>query len=278
MDFFLKGFLSKAYVVVFMGLLFVQTTWAQSLEEQRLKSRQKFNYLNDMTVDSNAQDFGSLDNNRGVTYTLGIKYSPESIKGANFWLIPRLSKRFNNEEILGLLDTIVRFEKTLDSFLGFSQRLRLDATLPTNEFVHEQTSFAGAGSVGLRWGRSISPSLYLIWSNTLRWNFHQYRVSELGIVNIQSTFSSFGNLTYTVSPKLMLGTEFGWSWAKTYQNNYRNNYLLGGFASYIITPALSTTIGVSTFSSPFMADGQNSNIRLFDERETTLYMSLTHFM
>lgn len=274
MDFFYLRGLVISVLVLCLG----QQAFSQTLEEQRLRSRQKLNYLNDVTVDTNPQSMDAYDHASGVTYTLGIKYAPESVKRSNIWVMARMSKRFNGEEILGLLDTIVRFEKSVDAFFGWAPRFRVDMILPTNEFVHEQTSFLGATSFQTRLGRSLTPKLYMILVNTLRWNFHEYRVSEIGAVNIQSTLSSFGVLAYTASPKIQLGTEFGWSWARTYQGNIRNNYLLGGFASYVINPQWSSTVGVSTFASPMTADGQSSNIKIFNERFTTTYLSLTHFM
>lgn len=276
MDFFYHSTGRIFLVLMVLGL--GQLSWAQTLEEKRLQSRQKFNFLNDVTVDTNPQPFDSIDNSSGMTYTLGIKYSPESVKRSNIWLLTRMSKRFNGEEILGLLDTIVRFEKSTDAFMGWAPRFRVDLTLPTNEFVHEQTSFVGAASGQIRLGRSLTPKIYFLWLNTLRWNMHEYRVSELGSVNIQNTLSSFGVANYSISPKLQAGVEFGWSWARTYGGNIRNNYLLGGYASYVITPEWSATIGASTQASPMTADGQSSNIKFFNERFTTTYLSVTHFM
>lgn len=280
MDFFYH----KRQAVLALGLMigmmvFCHTSWAQTLEEQRLQSRQKFNFLNDVTLDTNPQPLDSIDNSSGMTYTLGIKYSPVTIKRSNVWLLTRISKRFNGEEILGLLDTIIRFEKSVDTFMGWVPRFRVDVTLPTNEFMHEQTSFVGAGSAQVRLGRSLlTPKLYVLWLNTLRWNFHQYRVSEIGAVNIQNTLSSFGVANYSVTEKLQVGAEFGWAWARTYGGNIRNNYLLGGYASYVITPEWSATMGASTQASPLTADGQSSNIKFFNERFTTTYLSVTHFM
>lgn len=277
MDFFyLRNF--GGAVLVAIVLLMGQQAFSQTLEEQRLQSRQKLNYLNDITVDTNPQPLDSIDNSSGMTYTLGIKYSPVSVKRSNIWLLARMSKRFNGEEIFGLLDTIVRFEKSIDPLWGWSPRLRVDITLPTNEYVHEQSSFVGAGSFQLRLGRSVTPRLYLMWLNTLRWNLHQYRVSEVGSVNIQNTLSSFGVLNYSLTEKIQVGTEFGWTWARTYESNIRNNYLLGGYASYVITPEWSATLGMSTQASPMTADGQSSNIKIFNERFTTTYLSVTHFM
>lgn len=279
MDFFYRIKQGVLILSVLGVYAFSSIAMAQTLEEKRLASKQKLNYLNDVTVDSNPQPLDAIDNSSGVTYTLGVKYAPESIKRSNVWVLGRMSKRFNGEEILGLLDTIVRFEKNFATpVLGFAPRLRFDLILPTNEFVHEQTSFYGATSMQLRLGRSLTPKLYMLLINTLRWNYHQYRISEIGSANIQNTLSSYVVFAYSVAPKTQVGLETGWSWAKTYENNIRNNYLLGGFASYMFTPEWSSTIGISTFASPMTADGQSSNLRVFNERFSTMYFSVTHFM
>jgi hypothetical protein len=267
----------KISVFVLLFLFIHVKVNAQTLEEQRLRSKSPWNFLNDFTVDSNAQDVNAIDNSSGVTYTSGLRYAlnPKQI----FWAFGSGSKRFTGEERLDLLDTVLRFEQVLDQKLfTMSQRLRFDAVLPTNDFVHEQTSFMGAVVGQIRFTKALPYRMFLIWNNRLRWNFHDFRVSELGIPNIQTTAGTLLNLSFAATPKLQTSLGLGWSLARTYKSVLKDFYSIDINASYVLTKEWSMTGGWTTAGSPYTADGQNSNIKLFDERDTTFYFSFTHFM
>ncbi len=267
----------KVAVFIFLFLFIHTEVNAQTLEEQRLLSVTKWNFLNDFTVDSNAQDVDAIDNSSGVTYTTGFRYKLSNKR--NLWAFGRLSKRFTGEERFDPLDTILRVEQVLDQkILSMSTRARVDLTLPTNEFIREQTSFYGALGGQLRLTKVLPYKLFFALNNNVRWNFHDFRVSELGIPNIQASASTLATLSYAVTPKIQTTISGGWSLAKSYENTFTDFYSIDLSASYVLTDKWSVLGGWTTAGSPFTADGQNSNIRLFDERDTTFYVSLTHFM
>lgn len=267
----------KVAVFIFLFLFIHTKVNAQTLEEQRLRSVSPWNFLNDFTIDTNAQDVNAIDNSSGVTYTTGFRYKLSSKR--NFWAFGRLSKRFTGEERFDPLDTILRVEQVLDQkILSMSTRARVDVTLPTNEFIREQTSFVGALGGQLRLTKVLPYKLFFALNNNLRWNFHDYRVSELGIANIQASASTLATLSYAATPKIQTTVSLGWSLAKSYENTFTDFYSIDLSASYVLTDQWSILGGWTTAGSPFTADGQNSNIRLFDERDTTFYFSLTHFM
>lgn len=268
-------------VAVFAFLFLFMYTRAQAatltLEEQRLRSKSPWNFMNDVTVDTNAQPVTSVDNSSGATYTSGIRYKLDT--KTMVWGFGRLSKRFDGEERLDLLDTIIRLERALDfKPLGMASRGRVDVTLPTNEFVHEQTSFVGALGAQLRFTKTLPYGVFMTWANTARWNFHEFRVSELAIPNIQAIASTDFNFSYALGSKIQAFLGLGWSLAKTYKNIVTDNYQIGVGGTYVLNDKWNTAFGFSTAGSPYSADGQNSNINLFDERDTIYYLSLTHFM
>lgn len=265
----------KAVVSFLLVSAVASLSWAQSLEEQRLQSQTKYNFLNDLTLDSNTQKVSAKDSSSGLTYTLGVKYKID--KKSSLWGFLRGSKRFSGEERLDLLDTIVRYERSLGTWLKLKNRLRVSAILPTNDHNHETTSFVGGVSAQLRSGLSLNKSIYANLVNTLRWNFHEYRVSELAGINIQSTLSSSVNLSYTVMPKLVLSSAMGLRLAKTYENNIKNSYNFDLSASYSVTDKLSVGGGYGVNASLTKADGRSSNLRLFDERDAGYYVNLSHF-
>ncbi len=270
----LSGVAFKVFFILGLGVS-SELSWAQSLEDQRLASQTKFNFLNDLTLDSNVQKKASVDNNSGLTYTFGLKYKIDSKN--SIWAFARAAKRLSGEERFDLLDTIVRYERSLGTFMGASNRFRLSAVLPTNEHVHETTSFNGALSGQLRSGLTLRPRLYLTVVNTLRWNFHRYRVSEVAGINIQSTLRSSLLFSYTLNKKVLFSSSIGGVMAKTYKNKFRNHYNYDVSASYNLTNKATLTAGLGTSASATKADGRSSNIRLFDERDTSYYLSLSHF-
>lgn len=268
--------LEKNFLPVF--IIFTLSTfdlYAQSVEELRLKNPSKYNFLNDLTWDTNAQKFDAIDNSRGLTYTFGLKYKIDG--KSNLWGFAQFSKRFNGEERFDMLDSVLRYERTLGSLYDFSNRTRLSLILPTNEFNHELTSFVGALSAQMRSGKSLNNKFYLNLINTLRWNFHNYRVSEQASPNIQALFSSSASISYTPLEKLTLSGSLGWRFAKSYKNIVTDRYSFDLSASYSLPKKLTLTLGAGTQGSPYTANGQSSNIRIFDERNTSYYISLSHF-
>ncbi len=258
-----------------MVLAAVQASWAQSLQEKRLRSQTKYNFLNDFTASSNAQKVDAFDQRISGVYTFGLKYKVN--KKNNFWFFARGSKLFYGRERMGLLDSIVRYEHLLGTYKGVLNRARLSVVLPTNDDNHETTSFNGAVSGQIRSGLSLPKNFYLNIVNTLRWNFHQYRISETAGINIQSTFRSSATLSYTLFSKITLAGVFGVSMAKSYENKYRKAYNFDYSGSYSITDKLSASLGYGINANFTKADGRASNIKLFDERNSYYYASLTHF-
>lgn len=267
----------KLSVFVFLLLFIYSRVDAATLEEQRLRSKSPWNFLNDFYVDTNAQGLNSVDNSSGGTYTSGLRYK---INSQDFlWVYGRLGKRFTGEERFDLLDTLVRYERLLnEKLLGMSSRLRFDLTLPTNQINNERTSFVGALGSQIRFTTTLPYNVFLTWTNTVRWNFHTYRVSVYGSPNIQATGSTSLNFSYTLTPKTQLALGLGWSLAKSYENTVTSNYSIDVSGSYVLTDKWSAYAGWTTGGSPYTADGRNSNIQLFDERNTTYYIGVTHFM
>lgn len=255
-------------------LILPSFAFSQSLEEQRLLSQSKYNYLNDISFATNPQT-NKADQVRNVTYALGLKYKLDA--KTNLWAIGLINKSLNQEERFGLLDTILRYDRSISKLYGFNNRIRLSAILPTNERVHEQTSFEGAATLQLRSGKSIGGKFFLNLVNTLRWNFHEFRVSETAIPNIQATLNNNVLLSYGITPKTQAVLNLGWTTAKTYKNIFRDRYTIDLSVNYAIDSKLSTYAGFTTNAEPVSADGQESNLAVFDERDTTFYLGLSHF-
>lgn len=258
-----------------ISLSFQQASFAQTLEEQRLQSGTKFNYLSDLTLDTNVQRANTVDNISGGTYTFGLKYAPD--KKTNLWAFVRGAKRFNGEQVFGLLDTILRYERLIPKYQGFTNRFRASAILPTNEDIHESTSFNGGLSLQLRSGRPLGKKVYFNFINSLRWNTHEFTVSEQAVANIEAVASTLASFAYSLNAKFLFASSVGASVAKTYRNKTRNNYSFDVAAVYNYTNRTSFTAGYAVNGAQVKADGRSSNIRLFDERNSNYFLSLTYF-
>lgn len=106
-------------------------------------------------------------------------------------------------------------------------------------------------------------------------NQHQTTINKDRQFNIQSVLTQYTSLTKDFGNVASLNLEFVYRIGSDYNNNTSNSFIAAQELSFPITKNLSFEFGHSNEAPALKADGQTSNLKLFSERTSRLYTSLT---
>ncbi len=106
-------------------------------------------------------------------------------------------------------------------------------------------------------------------------NFHEFKTSLTGRSNTSYSLSGVAYLTYSATDKLYfnLGGTYMKGW--TYENNTKDLYSFSQAVGYSFTSAFNLEVGHEFGGSPLSPNGRKTEIEFFDERDSSVYASLT---
>lgn len=171
-----------------------------------------------------------------------------------------------------LLPTVWKHTSTSTS-LGFS----ISGILPTSKVSQKQTQLKGALSTSMSLGLKTNPETYGQFnvgiSVSAGRSFHAFEEDVNGSVLSQYSSNQILSAGYSISD-FSMSFEF-WNRSRwTYQNNVRQSFIMSQELGYGINPNFSIAIGHTNEGSALKANGQDSNIGLFNEDTSTIYGSL----
>jgi len=181
----------------------------------------------------------------------------------------------------GFADTIASYSlppiKWVQPNFTTSLAFSLSGVAPTSKVSQKQTQLRGALSTAVAAGISGETRDYGSFSAGLSISagrsFHAYEEDINGAVLAQYSSNQILTAGYSIA-KFSFDFEF-WNRSRwTYQNNVRQNFILSQELGYAVTPNFSVAIGHTNEGSALKANGQESNIELFDEDSSTIYGSL----
>jgi len=120
----------------------------------------------------------------------------------------------------------------------------------------------------------LSP-LKITQSLSLTKNFHTFDTSLEGKAN--STVSISYNLiaAYSLSDKWEISASALRGWGNTYHGHWKNNFELSEELSYSPTDKISLAVGHANGGAAYKENGTDSNIRIFNPNDSTVYGSLS---
>ncbi|MFG1498594.1 hypothetical protein ABMA70_00205 [Halobacteriovorax sp. XZX-3] len=191
-----------------------------------------------------------------------------------------VSKDFVDERKSRISDTSVSFtRKASQPFDGVVSFGTASLKLPTSK-VSRKYSKLQAG-ISLSEGLSIADSVIgikdlsaLVILGASK-NFHEYETTMTGSSNTSYSLSSVAYLTYSVSDALYLSLGGTYMKGWTYQNNTKDAYSFSQAIGYSFGPKYNLEVGHEFGGTPLSPDGKKVVIDLFDERDSSVYASLT---
>lgn len=217
------------------------------------------------------------DHTSGMTNSFRFSYATDI---GSFTFKTSLSKSFVDERKTTMNDSSFSYSrkalKPMDGIVSFGS---LAVGLPTSKTSRKVSNLRTKISVSE--GLSISDSVTRIDNLSALLilaaskNFHEYKTSMLGSSNTSYSLSSVAYLTYsaTESLYLTLGGTYAKGW--TYENNTRDLYSFSQAIGYSFSPTYNLEVGHEFGGTPLSPDGKDVEIDLFDERDSSVYATLT---
>ncbi len=191
----------------------------------------------------------------------------------------------------------IGFDKNLDglrensfanSYLGLSRQimkskgvLSLTASsgfiFPTNQDKRELDSFRGA----IKGGTNLSykfdkigiKGLTLSWKFDAKKNFYKYTSSRSGSIQSQASLGNKLKASYKLG-KFTFAFTFGNTHSWSYSNNrLTDKFSMGQKIAYEPIHSLMIAIGHTNMANAFQANGEDSNIEIYDPLNSTVYVS-----
>lgn len=152
----------------------------------------------------------------------------------------------------------------------FSISAKLSATLPLSERSKDyQHQITGIGlSTGFKY--QATEDLTISYTPRATLNFHEFKIAEDGTSNYQYTLANTLSFDYALSESFTLSAMAKYSRLTSYAGNSKDKYDFDQSISYDFAP-YSVAIGHSIGKSPLAANGVETEIKLFDSNDSTIY-------
>lgn len=231
----------------------------------------------DSTLDRDLLKTSEADHTSGMNNSLSVSYITEF---GSFTLGSSFYKSFVDEREAQMNDSSFSFSfKGIELTKGLYTASKMSLKIPTSELSRDYAnlrtgaSFSQVLSVGDNILRVKDLSLLTILGGVK--NFHKYKTSLTGSSNTSHSLSAVAYLSYSVTEEfyLSLGGTYVKGW--TYENNTRDLYSFSQAMGYSFSPRYNLEIGHEFGGTPLSPDGKNVEIEFFDERDSSVYASLT---
>ena len=182
------------------------------------------------------------------------------------------TKELEGERKFKWADSNIYIQQNFNKYGDFSLSGRLYQTIPLSESSTKDRNLTTA--------TKVEPKLNYLFKNfsfsyapSLKQYFYKFKTSKTGKINTRYTLSQKAFIGYSLSERISIALEAVYSRAVNYQGTTKDNYSFDQSMTYSATQNTSLTLGHSTGGSPLAANGQDTQIDIFDKYESTLYFS-----
>lgn len=102
-------------------------------------------------------------------------------------------------------------------------------------------------------------------------NFHEFKTSLTGKSNTQYSLSQSAAFSYNVADLFGISLTGAYARSFTYNGNSKDFYSLGQSISFAPTDATEIVVGHSIGGNPLSANGIDSDIEIFNSRDSSVY-------
>ncbi len=247
-------------------------SWSQSVTETVLRESPKLSMSLGLIYDSNLQQASASSNQQGIMTRLNPRYKLNDTYTSIGSL--GLSQRFTQENRTDLTNMALSVSRQ-PLALGRTADLRptVSLILPTNQVQRDiDTLQAALRTTVSVFARTNTPFI-LETGATLQLNSHQFSISRENGPNLQTRATPYLSLGWTFADKVQVLATQAYDSAWTYRGKQRTNFDFDQSVTYIGGRRWSMTVGHNNSGNLLTADGQHSNVALFDRRSSTVYLS-----
>jgi hypothetical protein len=187
------------------------------------------------------------------------------------------SKDLLNEREWNWNNSYISLSKSLGSFSGVKVGGLALVHIPLSEYAQDYQK--------LRTGIMLAPSfayslssiglerISLSYRPSITRYFHQYTTSLTGGSNTQYSFGNRLGMNFSISDAAYFALNGSYARSFTYLGNEKDSYSFSSALGYSPTPHSSVEIGHANGGSPLAANGKDIEIEVFNNRDSSVYMS-----
>lgn len=158
--------------------------------------------------------------------------------------------------------------------------MRASFTLPWSDRSKKETSLRTAVSISplvvYIFDPQVIPGLSLIATPSVRVFTHEFRVDTAGNSNTNYSAAARFIVSYVLAPSLSLSLDNSYARAWTYEGEYNDQFSFDQSLSYVLAKGFSIYVGHAVGGSALDVNGQESNLKLFDSRESQIYGGVSY--
>ena len=205
-----------------------------------------------------------------------LYFADGSSLSTNFWL----NQDFNNERELLTRDSLLTWSKSLGALTdNVSFAGKAAVTLPLSEVSYKTagllTAFRVIPVVAVNMNQWV-PGMSLVYQPAFIVNFHKYQTATSGSSNNQYSFSQRLTVYVSIVKSVSLTLDHTYVRSWTYLGSVSDFFSLDQSLGAKISERLSLFVGHSIGGGALAANGQESNIRIFDTKDSNYYLGMSY--
>lgn len=158
--------------------------------------------------------------------------------------------------------------------------MRASFTLPWSDRSKKETELRTAVAVSplivYIFDPQVIPGLSLIAVPSVRVFSHEFRVDTAGESNTEYSTTANFIISYVIAPGYSLSLNNTYARAWTYEGEYNDQFSFDQSISILLAKGFSLFAGHSIGGSALDVNGQESNLKLFDSRESQMYGGVSY--
>jgi hypothetical protein len=171
-------------------------------------------------------------------------------------------------------------KKTTSSGGTFTLSLRSSLALPFSDRSKKETNLRTAVSLSPVAVYSVDPNyipgLILIFRPGVRVYSHEFKVDTSGRSNTSYSMNARFIISYSIIDNLSISFDNIYARAWTYDSNYNDQFSFDQSLSYSFMKGFSVYAGHAIGGSALDVNGQDSNLKAFDSRESEVYTGISY--
>lgn len=281
-DLYQKVFMFKKKTKIIYFLIAVCTSSGHASENKITQKKEELKKIVNISIDSsittNLERFDAdeklLQSDHSLTTSLSY------LKNINTSLTLSGSKGLNGERKFTLNDAFVNISSNLGTITNSSinvtglGRIYLPISDNSKENTKLQTRLALSSSFSTPLKGLGYENIQLSYTPSANIFFHQYETSMYGSSNTKYLLSNTLSGNYSINEKLALSLSLSYSRKWTYQSNLSDGYSTAQTLIYNLNNKLTLYGGHTLGGSPLHPNGQDIDIKIFNNRSSLIFSGL----
>jgi hypothetical protein len=181
------------------------------------------------------------------------------------------NKNFKGERKTEITDGLIGVSRKIRRFGDLTLSGSATSIIPLSENSKKNTQLRTAITLKPTLSYKLRDDINLSYAPSAKVYFHKYKNALTGASNTNYQLKNIAALSYSGFEALTLIASASYSRNITYRGNTTDAYAFAQIASYTTTENTSVSIGHALGSSPLKANGIDQEIKLYDERKSSIF-------